>query len=148
MEIIWKQGEDTISKLFEEEQQSFSLEKDQIMITNAKKYEGMKFIYEKKTPTKKRIPKEKDEIVEIEREEEGMSKGSETQGKCYDPVGSWFCPFGAILTSITAALSALSLPLSSFSFLFVFLLLFSPVLFLLFLLFVMLISALFCCSYL
>ena len=69
-------------------------------------------------------------------------------GYCYNPVGSWFCPFGAILISITAALSALSLPLSSFSFLFVFLLLFSPVLFLLFLLFVMLISALFCCSYL
>ena len=65
-----------------------------------------------------------------------------------DPVGSWFCPFGAILTSITAALSALSFPLSSFSFLFIFLLLFSPVFFLLFLLFVMLIFALFCCSYL
>ena len=81
MEIIWKQGEDAISKLFEKEQQSSSLEKDQIMITNAKKYEGMKFIYKKEMPTEEQIPKEKNEIAKMERKEEGMSKGSETQGK-------------------------------------------------------------------
>ena len=80
-EIIWKQGKDAISKLFEEEQQSPSLEKDQIVITNTKKYEGMKFIYKKETPTEEQIPKEKDEIAETESEEEGMSNGSEMQGK-------------------------------------------------------------------
>ena len=81
VEIIQKQEEDAISKLFEEEQQSFSLKKDQIMITNVKKYEEMKFIYEKETPTEEQVPKEKDEIAEMEREEEGMSKGFETQSK-------------------------------------------------------------------
>ena len=81
MEIIQKQEEDAISKLFEEEQQSFSLEKDQIVITNTKKYEGMKFISEKETPTEEQVLKEKDEIAETKSEEEGMSNGFEMQGK-------------------------------------------------------------------
>ena len=81
VEIIQKQGEDAISKLFEEEQQSFSLEKDQIMITNAKKYEEMKFIDEKETSTKEQCLKEKDKIAEMESEKKEMSKGSKTQGK-------------------------------------------------------------------
>ena len=64
VEIIQKQGEDAISKLFEEEQQSSSLENDQIMITNTKKYEGMKFIYEKETATEEQVPKEKMKLLE------------------------------------------------------------------------------------
>ena len=80
-EIIWKQREDAISKLFEEEQQSLSFKKDQIVITNTKKYEGMKFIYKKEMTTEKQVPKEKDEIAGTESEEEGMNNGSETQGK-------------------------------------------------------------------
>ena len=81
VEIIWKQGEDAISKLFEDEQQSPSLEKDQIMITNTKKYERMKFIYEKEMPTEEQVLKEKDEIAGTESEEEGMSNSSEMEGK-------------------------------------------------------------------
>ena len=41
----------------------------------------MKFIYKKETPTDERVPKEKDKIAETESEEEGMSNGSEMQGK-------------------------------------------------------------------
>ena len=73
MEIIQKQGED--------EQQSSNLKKDQIMITNTKKYEGMKFIYKKEMPTEEQIPKEKDEIAGMESEEEGMSNSFEIEGK-------------------------------------------------------------------
>ena len=51
------------------------------MITNTKKYEGMKFIYEKEMPTEERVLKEKDEIAGTESEEEGMSNGSEMEGK-------------------------------------------------------------------
>ena len=79
--IIWKQGEDAISKLFEDEQQSFSFKKDQIMITNAKKYERMKFIYEKEKPTEEWVPKKKVEIAGMESKEEGMSNSSEMEGK-------------------------------------------------------------------
>ena len=63
------------------EQQSLSLEKDQIIITNTKKYEGMKFIYKKEMPTEEWVLKEKDKIVGTESEEEGMSNDSEMQGK-------------------------------------------------------------------
>ena len=80
-EIIWKQGKDAINKLFEDEQQSLSLKKDQIMIINAKKYEGTKFIYKKETSTEEWVPKEKDEIAGTESKEEGMSNGFETEGK-------------------------------------------------------------------
>ena len=51
------------------------------MITNAKKYEGMKFIYEKEMPTEEQVPKKKDEIAGMESKEEGMSNGSEMEGK-------------------------------------------------------------------
>ena len=81
VKIIQKQGEDVISKLFKDKQQSSNLKKDQIMITNAKKYEGTKFIYKKEKPTKEWILKEKVEIAEMESKEEGMSNGSETEGK-------------------------------------------------------------------
>ena len=68
-------------KLFEDEQQSSSLKKDQIMITNTKKYERMKFIYEKEMPTEEWVSKEKDEIAGTESKKEGMSNGSKTKGK-------------------------------------------------------------------
>ena len=48
------------------------------MITNTKKYEGMKF---NEMPTEKQVLKEKDKIAKTESEEEGMSNGFETKGK-------------------------------------------------------------------
>ena len=51
------------------------------MITNTKKYERTKFIYEKEMPTEKWISKEKDKIAGMESKEEGMSNGSKTEGK-------------------------------------------------------------------
>ena len=51
------------------------------MITNAKKYEGMKFIYEKEKPTEEWVPKKKVEIAGMESKEEGMSNSFEMEGK-------------------------------------------------------------------
>ena len=51
------------------------------MITNAKKYEEIKFIYKKEMSTEEQILKEKDEIVGTESKEEGMSNDSETESK-------------------------------------------------------------------
>ena len=51
------------------------------MITNAKKYEGMKFIYRKEMPTEEQVLKEKDKIAGMESEEEGMSNSFKIESK-------------------------------------------------------------------